>query len=238
MNRSIFLAALLGGCVFQSDMTIEHTDLEIGTAIDAIVLDIHAGDVTVVLGDVERAQVNRVLRYAHRAPEVDAYMDGNTLMIEARCPGLGQCSSSHEIILPKSASFEGSTGSGDVSITGMTDDVMVETGSGDVMLEDITGLVSVDTGSGDVLGRNLDALAAWAETGSGDVDFHLISQPNDVFVSTGSGDVLTELPSGTYRVKTSTGSGDVNVNGITTDKTAPDHIEIETGSGNIKIRGI
>jgi len=239
MNRTILFAVLASACVFRTDMTIEHSDVEIGTVVDDILLDIHAGTVTVVVGDVDKAQVNRILRYGHNPPDVDVYTVGATLVVEARCPSLaGQCSADHEIVLPKSASFEGYTGSGDVNVMGLTDDVKVETGSGDVQLDEIEGLISVETGSGDVVGRDLLTSSILIETGSGDVDLHIDAQPNDVFVNTGSGDVYTELPEGAYRVKTSTGSGDVSVDGIFSDSSAPDHIEIGTGSGDIKIRGI
>lgn len=238
MNRFVLFSVLSSACVFPTETTIEHSDVEVGTPVDAISLDIHAGDVTVIVGDVERTQVNRILRYGRNPPELDAFMDGSTLVLEARCPGLGQCSVDHEIVLPRSAALDASTGSGNVLVIGLLDDVVIETGSGDVDLEDIEGELVVGTGSGDVDGRGLTAATVSVDTGSGDVDLRLDAAPSDLFVNTGSGDVGAVLPSGSYRIKTSTGSGDVSIDGLTSDSTSNDHIQIETGSGDINIRGI
>ena len=53
----------------------------------------------------------------------------------------------------------------------------------------------------------------------------------------GSGDVRLTVPPGAYRLDLDTGSGDESVEGIADDAAASSFITVETGSGDVRIRG-
>ena len=89
----------------------------------------------------------------------------------------------------------GSTGSGDVTVTGVSGNVSVgHSGSGDLDFSDVTGGVTVDsTGSGDI---TLARIGGNVEVGA-----------------TGSGDVRADGVGGNFTVR-ATGSGDIEPHGV------------------------
>lgn len=84
----------------------------------------------------------------------------------------------------------GSTGSGDVTVTGVAHDVVAgHSGSGDLAFSDVKGNVSVDsTGSGDVTLASIGGNVAVGATGSGDVQADGVGG-NFTVRATGSGDI-------------------------------------------------
>lgn len=143
------------------------------------------------------------------------------------------------------------TGSGDVRVTGMKNgELSIDTGSGSVTASAIDATeVSVDTGSGDV---NLDGVSARSislDTGSGEITVGLRSVAVDLNADTGSGDVTLFVPDGfgaEVRIETSSGDIDTEVPIQLRRKDRDElsgrigdgrgRVEIETGSGDVRIR--
>ena len=124
------------------------------------------------------------------------------------------------------------SGSGSVTIDGVdTPDISIDTGSGNVaILGAQTGRVSVDTGSGDVRVVTVSGNASFnVDTGSGNVT---IAVPDgydgSVSFETGSGIMNTDLPLTLIRKDDDEIQGRIGAGGSAS-------IEVETGSGNIRL---
>jgi DUF4097 and DUF4098 domain-containing protein YvlB len=117
------------------------------------------------------------------------------------------------------------TGSGDVRLTRVENELGVNTGSGDVKVESVAGAVRASTGSGSIdIEEAGDALGL--STGSGDVTVGDVAGPTSVKV--GSGDITIERIRD-HSVATS-GSGDVKVE----IADAPS-VQAETARGDVQI---
>jgi DUF4097 and DUF4098 domain-containing protein YvlB len=121
------------------------------------------------------------------------------------------------------------TGSGDVLVRDVGGESRVETGSGDVSFDGARGAAALHTGSGDVTLKNVRGDVK-ASTGSGDVTLTDV-EAKTVSASTGSGNVVLERLSGSLEIET--GSGDVHATRVT----SLEKIHVETGSGNLVLRG-
>jgi hypothetical protein len=117
------------------------------------------------------------------------------------------------------------SGSANVLVTGPAGRLDLQTGSGNVATDRAGGVARVQTSSGTVrLGPMLAGLRA--RTGTGDVEVSSIGGATTLF--TGSGDVWLGAVSGDVMART--GSGDVTV-----ADAASGQIELQTGSGTIRI---
>jgi hypothetical protein len=145
------------------------------------------------------------------------------------------------------------TGSGSVEASDVTgDDILIDTGSGRVTLDRATGRsVTIDTGSGSVRASEIDANDTVIDTGSGSVTLDLVRMGTGRHViDTGSGGVTVYLPSdASCEIIADTGSGgiELDIPNATLSKLSRDRVElsvgggdgrleIDTGSGSIKLR--
>jgi DUF4097 and DUF4098 domain-containing protein YvlB len=134
---------------------------------------------------------------------------------------------SYEIRTPAQTRLEASSGSGEVTATGIQLDVTGHTGSGSIRVEDTGGRVELAAGSGDVQLRNARG-GARLSSGSGNVSGENVGGP--VTASSGSGSVRLEL-TGAGDVEASSGSGNIVLRG------AKGAVRAHTGSGNVEARG-
>jgi lia operon protein LiaG len=127
------------------------------------------------------------------------------------------------------------TGSGDVKLSDAEGDVSLDTGSGNVIVTGARGRqLKLDTGSGDVTAERVEVDVLKVDTGSGNVTTSGIKSP-DTRIDTGSGNVRLDLLSGIESLYVDTGSGEVT---IAVPAQFGAHVDIETGSGGIELRGI
>ena len=131
----------------------------------------------------------------------------------------------YEVTVPAATGVSASTGSGDVSVSGVKA-AKVNSGSGDVSVAGIAGEVDVRTGSGDVALKDARS-AASVSTGSGDISAAL-SGSGDVRASTGSGDIV--LTGVVGQLTASTGSGSVGVEGKPTGDW-----KVSSASGDLQV---
>ena len=164
---------------------------------------LHAGNGWFGGGDVE-ARIDQIVRN----PPIQ--QNGNDLQVGERHSGdlYRNIVIDYEVTLPRGASIE------------------VSTGSGDVELQDVGVRFKGSSGSGSLRARNLHGPAN-LDTGSGDIEL-TEDAPGDVRAQTGSGNVrLTGVSGG---LKAGTGSGDIEVSG----NPASDW-RLDTGSGSIRL---
>lgn len=115
----------------------------------------------------------------------------------------------YEVTVPSATSVVANSGSGSVSVDGVTRDVQANSGSGDISVASIGGAVTLRTGSGQVAAKDVKQGASLS-SGSGNI-FAALAGNGDVRASTGSGDI--RLTGVVGLVQATSGSGNVEVNG-------------------------
>jgi DUF4097 and DUF4098 domain-containing protein YvlB len=154
--------------------------------------------------------------------------NGNNIRIGYNLPeeAKNHVAISYEVTVPPDTSFQGHSGSGNLTIEGVRKSVTVTTGSGDIRLRDVAGTTSARTGSGSIRGQDI-ALPFTAHTGSGGIEADLTGS-GDANVETGSGSVRLHGVKGGLRART--GSGDVSVDGGVGGSW-----NLHTGSGSVRM---
>jgi DUF4097 and DUF4098 domain-containing protein YvlB len=132
------------------------------------------------------------------------------------------------ITVPAATALRAKSGSGDVTVEGLSREADLSSGSGDLHASRVTGAVSATSGSGDVRLQGTGAVRV--STGSGDI---VAAGVNGAAVAkTGSGDVSLELTGGTGSdVSVSGASGEVRISG------ARGMLDVQTASGDVSIEG-
>lgn len=206
--------------------------------LDDLDISLGSGEVEVCGADVDHIEV--VARITGSRTDLTRREDASRLSLSSDCDFNWHCSVDLVVTVPRHVAASIDTGSGDVFVHGLDGNVSVDTGSGDVLAAALSGAkFRGDTGSGDVRGEAISSVEVEACTGSGDVELGLAGATGaiDVYVDTGSGDVDLTVPRGAYRVEWDTGSGDFVASDIELSRTASDRIRVDTGSGDIAVRG-
>ncbi|GAA0929062.1 DUF4097 family beta strand repeat-containing protein [Nonomuraea longicatena] len=211
-------AVVLTGCRLESlgGPTEESVvSYDVGDKVSALEVYAGSGDIVVTGSDRSGIRVTETMQWRNRKPEARHQVNGEWLRLDYECPH-GTCSVSYRVEVPKGTQ------------------VKPETGSGDITLRGLTGRIEVTAGSGEVEASGLGAGETTAETGSGNMEFKYGAVPGDVDLRTGSGNISVTVPDASYDITTDTGSGDTRVD-VAQDPAAPSKIAVETGSGNIRV---
>ena len=239
---------------------VEQADFGVDEPVERIILTAQAGSVEVLAGDGDQIEVERRLSFDDERPEVDHSVEGGVLIVEALCPGgffafQSACWVDHLLRVPASVDVEIDTGSGSVTVSGLTGSVHIDTGSGVIEVSDVSGPVFADSGSGGVVldgvsgetdvktgsggirGNGLTTRSLIGETGSGSIDVRFVTAPDEVELEAGSGSVTLTVPTGSYDLDMDTGSGSTDFSGLNNDSASPRHIRMRTGSGSIRVVG-
>jgi DUF4097 and DUF4098 domain-containing protein YvlB len=152
---------------------------------------------------------------------------------------------SYDVTVPASSRVRSESGSGNVSIEGVSgavkmnsgsgnitgkrlgDEVRISTGSGDIRLDGAKGPVRANAGSGNVEASGIGG-AFYGETGSGDITLRQ-EAAGTVVAKTGSGNVRLHNING--GLEAHSGSGDIEIEGQ-----AKRDWTVESGSGNIELK--
>jgi len=140
--------------------------------------------------------------------------------------GWGSVSISYTVETPADTEVSARTGSGDVQITGVRQQVGITMGSGAARLDELGDNLTIALGSGRIEASRIQGSVSF-HSGSGEVIFRDVKE--DVRGTTGSGSIEVDRAHG--RVNVGTGSGPIRVNGATDD------LRASTGSGRIEVRG-
>jgi len=157
---------------------------------------------------------------------------GNTIHIgQDRDRRLNNVSISYEIVLPAQASVRSNSGSGHISVAGLSGPLEASTGSGSITVTSLRGQLSAHTGSGSITADG-EQTGRWnLETGSGSVQIRLPQNAGFVLnAHTGSGGVYGDFPitiQGRIERRPHDLSGKVRGGGYALD--------VRTGSGSIRI---
>ncbi len=134
---------------------------------------------------------------------------------------------SYEVVVPRTTQLKSDTGSGDQSVTGIKGPVHATTGSGNIRLAKVGDEVRLHSGSGDIELSDV-AGSLFAQTGSGNIRGSGIS--GSARAHTGSGDIRLEQTA-SHPATLETGSGNVEIHGT------QNSLQAHTGSGNITAYG-
>jgi DUF4097 and DUF4098 domain-containing protein YvlB len=228
--------------------SIEETKTE-QAAIAEIRISGGDGDVTVRPGPAGQAQIRQKISYFGDEPPGTTYrVEGNILHLDTDCGR--RCGVSYDVKVPEGVRVTGESGSGDVSLTGVsTVDLEVSSGnasvtrasgrvdlrahSGEVRLTDIRADLTAHASSGNIEATGVRA-AAELTASSGNVRVELAS-PASVKVEASSGDVTLRVPAGvSYRVDAETSSGDRRVD-VPTDPASAHRLDVHASSGDVTV---
>jgi DUF4097 and DUF4098 domain-containing protein YvlB len=240
----------LTGCagVIGAKMTYDDTEK---TKITDIVRTGGRGDVVVTTTAAAGATtIHRVVRRATN-PGESYKLTGTTLTIDTSC-GVN-CSVAYAINTAPGVKVHGKQHSGDVRLDGVADTdlevtsgdltvseatgpVQIKATSGDIKVLGAAGPVKIKATSGDVVATDLAGPADVSIT-SGDVHVSL-TKPNSVTAHATSGDMTIEVPTGSYKLVTSAGSGDVHTDGMQSDATSKNVIDVRVSSGDVTVASV
>jgi DUF4097 and DUF4098 domain-containing protein YvlB len=213
--------------------------------IKVIRLNASSGDIT--LKKSTRADVDLTLTYSYDEEDYKPLIEDNngTLTLkEEFSSGSHSGNSSWTLTVPDNTRLNLNTGSGDVTIDGLTADVKSNLGSGDIELTSVKGKLDFNTGSGSIglndvngdISLNTGSGDITAAEGTGDFSFNagsgnikLNKMNGDLSMNTGSGDIEAKNITLTASSKFNTGSGDASVSlGGPLDH----NISVNSGSGD------
>jgi hypothetical protein len=141
-------------------------------------------------------------------PQIDAN-GGKLTLTEDFSKGSHSGSARWELQVPADLEINISSGSGEVSVEGITADLRTSVGSGDLEIRALKGTVNMNTGSGNIDASEIEGDLS-LNTGSGDI--RLEKGNGDVSVNAGSGSITMKQMAGA--ISANTGSGDIQATGI------------------------
>ncbi|MGO1973791.1 MAG: DUF4097 family beta strand repeat-containing protein [Propionibacteriaceae bacterium] len=230
------LAVTASSCgILRTTSTDEAT---LDETVNSIQFDLDSSSVTVTTG--EETKVSRTIRHAGELPGATHSVTDGVLTLD-HCEQTG-CEIDYAVVVGPDTKVQGTTGSGEISITGVAAAVTeadsgathladlastaeARTGSGDVTLERIGGGTTVHVDSGAVQVAGVGA-GLEVESSSGDITASSIS--GDVLATSSSGaiDVSLALPA---NLRATAKSGDVTV----TVPKGPYRVNAEADSGDV-----
>ncbi|MEW9531543.1 DUF4097 family beta strand repeat-containing protein [Microbispora sp. NPDC049125] len=181
-------------------------------------LDAHtgSGEIVVKESDREGVHVTETVHWRGEKPTGGHNVAGETLTLNYDC---GTCSVDYQVEVPRGLQVKADSGSGTITLRGLT------------------GQVAASTGTGDIDTRGLAGGRVSATAGSGDVKLRFSAVPQDVRVETGTGDGEVWVPAGTYNVTADTGTGERKVE-VGRDAAAPRKIVVKTGTGDAGVHQV
>ncbi|MFI7706990.1 DUF4097 family beta strand repeat-containing protein [Nonomuraea sp. NPDC049480] len=214
-------AVLLTGCGLASIAGPTNQDTasyQVTDKVTKLQLDSHSGDAVVTETDGTAIRVVETHRWSgDDKPKAQHKVEGGVLFVTYDCPAnWGRCSVDYKVEIPKGLPVDLDSGSGNLTLRGLTGDLEVFVGSGDV---DASGLA----------GKRVVA-----EGGSGNIELKYTAAPDSAKVEVGSGDITLNVPDEGYDVSTDTGSGDANVK-VKRDDSSPRKISLTAGSGDVSV---
>jgi hypothetical protein len=221
-----------------------------------VTVAVDSGDVSISPAAGNQIRVRGTARWALIRSRVTWQSTSSGVVVRSRCQQpTGSCSFDYRVTLPGSLTTVISSGSGDVTVTGLAGHALLQDGSGDIRASALSGGVEIKDQSGQVTGASLSGPRVLVENDSGDIAITGLASPDvtttnhsgnitliftrvpqRVVVSDQSGDVRLVLPPGPtlYRVSASTQSGQTSVR-VPTSSASSHVVTVTDQSGNITV---
>jgi hypothetical protein len=198
-----------------------------------------SADVRVSQAPGSQLRLSGTARYSLIRSTVTWHTTPSGVVVTPQCHFVtGVCSFDLHAVVPDGRRALVSTGSGNVTLSGLSAPVSAGTGSGDISGVALSGPnVTLQTGSGNISITGLAGAHVIVSSGSGDIALTFTKVPAHVHVDNGSGNVTLVLPPGStqYRVHATTDSGDRPLVTVPTSSASRHVITVSDGSGNISI---
>jgi hypothetical protein len=220
-------------------------------------VSVDEGNISAGPGPTGQLRVHGTMHYSIVRPKLRWQRSRSTIALHARCElPTGICSFDYAVTVPPVARSRVSTGSGNLTASGLAGTVTLGTDSGDVMATRISGNVTISdhsggitmtslagsralitNDSGNITARGVSSQQLTAQDQSGDITVVFTKVPDLVRVSNSSGNITLVFPPGPtkYRVSASTSSGSTSIK-VPQSLTSPHVISATDQSGNITIR--
>jgi hypothetical protein len=199
-------------------------------------LDMDGAAVSVGPGPDGEARVYKTLRWSLDRPGVTETLVDDVLFVTFRCGGtdvLGGCGADIDVQVPAGTRVSAVSGSGEITVRGLTGDLDLRTGSGEISVAGSRGRLRLLARSGAITGTGLASPKTSARVSSGSLDLRYTEPPGAVDASAGSGTAKIIVPPGSrYRVRAATGSGSTHLNPAVADEDAAGSISVRSGSGS------
>ena len=190
---------------------------------------------------------------------------GNIVRIGDRHQSLHNISIDYEIQAPENVLLDAGSGSGNITVDGVGENVRLTTGSGNIHSTGLHGGFTVDTGSGNIYAEQVGVGDVKAQTGSGSIELRNLhgglragtgsgsikaggTPSSEWKLGTGSGSVELWPGGAGFTLDASTGSGGIHSDRDVVTRGESNHhhlsgtlngggptVRIETGSGSIRI---
>lgn len=131
-----------------------------------------------------------------------------------------------QVAVPDGMTFDFTTGSGNMIVSGVNIQLDANSGSGDLEFSSLKGEIDANTGSGNVDVRDFTGNAK-VNTGSGDMD--VTNTDGEIDLNCGSGDIKVSQAKGYFTINT--GSGNINADKLTITESG----KFNTGSGRARV---
>jgi beta-lactamase regulating signal transducer with metallopeptidase domain len=194
-----------------------------------------AGSITITRGAANQVHIHGIVKLNHDGDPAQAQQiaanppieqQGNTIRIGGQQENLHNVSISYVIEAPADTVLNATTGSGNITDTGVGQGAKLSTGSGNIMATGIDGGFKAQTGSGNIAIDGSGQGDAKAQTGSGTIDLKGVH--GSLIAQTGSGRIKAEgTPSSPWKLQT--GSGNIEL----ATGNAPITLDASAGSGSI-----
>jgi len=152
--------------------------------------------------------------------------EGNLIQIGGSFPSSSTLTIDYTIIVPPDSQIHGTTGSGEITTTGVEGPASFKTGSGNISATSIKGDIQARTGSGSI---QLASIQGQVEAAAGSGEVSLADVRGDIRVQTGSGGIRIAQPAGA--IVASSSSGNIDAAGVNGD------LRVRTVSGNVVVTG-
>ncbi len=202
------LVLVLCGC----DTTSVVETIRIGGDLTQLSVDVEAGDIEVVVADVDVITITRTLTGPAGSVVADQAVSNGVARIGGACRAFAPCRVDVSVVVPADLLIDLHTGEGDVDLHDVAD-ANVEIGRGELHADGV-----VD---------RLHARIGW-----GDATLSTSSVPFDVALALAGGDARVHVPSGTYDMDVVAFGGDAIVGVV--DGVGPRlHVRTQAGSASV-----
>jgi hypothetical protein len=215
-----------------------HDHRSFGFAGGRLVVDADGSSLRISPGTANTVEVDRSVHHDLQRPRLTERLDGNRLLLRARCPNfvVVRCDGDYQVRVPPSVDLQVINTSGTVQVSGMLGAIDIRSDDS-ITLDGGRGTVLLRSDYGSIRASGLRATEVQARTGSGRVSLQLAVPPRVVSARSDDADVLVVVPNGPqlYHVDANSTDGTTS-NGLRTDPASALRITATSGSGDVTLR--
>ena len=249
--------AFIGWSGFSLVASIGQASFPVSTTIPVehgrLVASTGGGDITVHQGQLSdgAARLTGTVQYSLVRPRFTVTDSGVSL--HCRLP-TGNCGLSATLDVPPRTTVDLTSGGGNMNVSGIQGNVMLDSAGGDVGISGIGGTANLLTGGGNVTAGGLGGILTFTtsggdvdgsglfsrhvtlSTGGGNVSLVFTQVPDNIRISSSGGDITIVLPHGStsYAIQSNGGGGDYHAS-VPTNDASGHKIKLDTGGGNVNI---